>query len=95
MINAKYTPTGATTGSVENEVGHAVATGTTSVLGALLGMPLLICGIGLGLLSALFVILRLRKVRVSGWAFSIIALLLVAWSISIALGTFELIKAKP
>lgn len=95
LINAKYTPTGPTTGSVQNEVGHAVATGTTAVLGALLGVPFLVSGIGLGLLSVLFIILRLHKVRVSGWLFSIIAVLLVAWSVSIAVGAFELIKAKP
>lgn len=95
MIRAKYTPTGPTTGSVENEVGHAVATGTTTVLGALLGMPFLVGGITLALISAVFIILRITKIRVGGFIFSAVAVALLIWSVSIALGAFELIKADP
>ena len=94
-INAKYTPTGPTTGSVGNEVGHAVGTGTTSVLGAIFGMPFIILGILLALLSIVFIVLRLRKVRIGGLIFSIIAILLVIWSFNIALDALDLIKAKP
>lgn len=95
LINAKYTPTGPTTGSVENEVGHAVATGTTTVLGAVLGMPFLVGGITLALISAIFIVLRITKIRVGGFIFSAVAVALLVWSVSIALGAFELIKADP
>lgn len=91
-INAKYSPTGPTTGSLENEAGHAVATGTTSVLGTLFGLPFLVLGIFLGLLSILFVVLRLRKVHAGGLLFSIIAVLLSVWSLSIAFAAFDVIK---
>jgi len=94
-INAKYTPTGPTTGSFEAEAGHAVATGTTSVLGALFGLPFLVGAIGLGLLSLVFITIRIPKLRVAGFIFSAIAVALVVWSISMALGNFELIKADP
>jgi len=95
MIHAKYTPTGPTTGSIDREVGHAVATGTTSVLGAIFAVPFMVGAIGLGLLSIVFVVLRLRKVRVMGAVFSVIIIALVVWSISISAGLFELIKADP
>lgn len=95
LIRAKYTPTGPTTGSVENEVGHAVATGTTSVLGALLGVPFLVGGIALALVAIIFIILRIRKVRVGGFIFSGIAVALLVWSVSAAISAFDLIKADP
>lgn len=94
-INAQYSPTGPTTGSVEAEVGHAVATGTTSVLGAIFGLPFLVGAIGLGLLSLVFIAIRIPKLRVVGYIFSALAVLIVLWSISMALGNFELITADP
>lgn len=94
-INAKYSPTGPTTGSVEAEVGHAVGTGTTTVLGALLGVPFLVGAIGLGLLSLVFIAIRFPKLRAAGFIFSALAVAIVVWSISMALGNFEQIKADP
>ena len=95
IITAKYTPKGPTTGSAEAEVGHAVATGTTSVLGALFGYPLLVVGIVLAIVSIILVLIRLRKLRAGGLIFSAIAILLAIWSLSIAFGAFDLITAKP
>lgn len=95
FITAKYTPTGPTTGNVENEVGHAVATGTTSVLGALFGYPLLVIGIVLAFLSFIFIAIRLPKVRAAGIIFSFVAVAVAAWSLSIAFNAFDLITAKP
>ncbi len=95
LIRAKYTPTGPTTGSVENEVGHAVATGTTAVLGAVLGVPFLVGGITLALISIIFIVLRITKIRVWGFLFSAIAVAIVVWSLSAAIGAFDLIKADP
>lgn len=95
LITMKYTPTGPTTGSVESEVGHAVGTGTTAVLGALLGVPFLVGGLVIAGVSILFILFRLRKVRIAGLLLSIVAVLLVIWSVSIVLGAFELIKAQP
>lgn len=94
-INAKYSPTGPTTGSVSAEVGDAVATGTTSVLGAIFGLPFLVGAIGLGLLSLVFLAISIPKLRVAGFIISAIAVAIVFWSISMALGNFELIKADP
>lgn len=94
-INAKYSPTGPTTGSVEAETGHAIATGTTSALGAIFGLPFLVGAIGLGLLSLVFIAMRIPKLRAGGFIFSAVAVALVIWSISMALGNFELIKADP
>lgn len=95
MIHAKYTPTGPTTGSVEAEVGHAVATGTTSVLGAIFGLPFLIGGLLFAAIGIIFIVLRLPKVRVGGFIFSAIAVALIVWSVTIALGGFDYIKADP
>lgn len=95
MVNAKYTPTGPTTGSIETEAGHAVATGATSTLGALFGLPFIVGGVVLALISVIFIALRLRKVRVGGFVFSAIAVVLVVWSVSIALGALDHISAKP
>ena len=95
LIRAKYTPTGPTTGSVENEVGHAVATGTTAALGAVLGVPFLVGGFMLAFISIIFILLRVRKIRVGGFIFSAIAVAIVVWSVSAAIGAFELIKADP
>ena len=92
-VYTKYTPTGPTTGSAEAEVGHAVATGTTSALGALLGMPFIIGGLLFGLIAIIFITLRLRRVRVGGFIFSAIAVILVVWSLSIALGALDHISA--
>lgn len=94
-IHAKYSPTGPTTGSVDREVGHAVATGTTSILGAIFGMPFIVLSIVLGLTSLVFIVLRFRKVRIGGLVFSIIAILLVVWSFNIAIDALDVIKAKP
>lgn len=94
-IHAKYSPTGPTTGSVEAEVGHAVATGTTSILGALLGVPFLVGALVLGALSLVFLAIRAPKLRVAGIIFSALAVAIVVWSVSMALGNFELIKADP
>ena len=95
LIRAKYTPTGPTTGSVENEVGHAVATGTTAVLGAVLGVPFLVGGITLALISVIFIAFRITKIRVWGFIFCAIAVVILAWSVSAAIGAFDLIKADP
>lgn len=94
-IHAKYSPTGPTTGSVDKEVGHAVATGTTSILGAIFGMPFIFFSVLLAIVSVAFIVLRLRKVRIGGLIFSIIAVLLVIWSLNIAFDALDLIKAKP
>ena len=95
VINAKYTPTGPTTGSIEAEAGHAVATGTTSVLGAIFGMWFLVGAIVIALLATVFIVVRLPKVKMGGLIFSIIAMAIVAWSLSLAFGGFDLIKADP
>jgi ABC-type thiamin/hydroxymethylpyrimidine transport system permease subunit len=95
MVHAQYTPKGPTTGSVEAEVGHAVATGTTSILGAIFGMPFIVLGVVLGLASILFTVLRLRKVRAAGLIVSILVILLVVWSMSIAVDSLNYIKADP
>lgn len=84
-----------TASDVENQVGQAVADGTLNTLGTLFAVPLLVGGFVLGALAVVFILWRLRKVRVTGAIFSIIAILLVAWSYSIAIGAFNLIKATP
>jgi len=95
FIHMKYTPTGPTTGSVDREVGHAVATGTTTVLGAIFGVPFMVGAIVLGLIAVVFIVIRLRKVKVAGAILSVIALGLAFWAISISIGLFDLIKAQP
>lgn len=95
VINAEYTPTGPTEGTVEREVGHAIATGTTSILGAIFGVPFLVGAIVLAIASFIFIVLRLRKVRIGGLVFSIIAVLILVWSMSITFEAFDVIKADP
>lgn len=95
LIHMKYTPTGPTTGSVDREVGHAVATGTTTVLGTLLSVPFLVGAIVLAIVAVIFVLVRLRKVKVGGAIFSAISIALSVWSFVIAIGLFDSIKADP
>lgn len=92
LIHAKYVPV-PTNGSAEKAVGNVVASGTTTFLTTIFGMPLLVGGIALALLSVLFVILRLRKVRVGGLVFSVFAIVLAVWSFKIATAAFSLLKA--
>lgn len=94
-IHAKYTPTGPTTGSAEAEVGHAIGTGTTTVLGSLFGMMFIVGAIVFALLALLFIILRLRNVKVSGLIFSIIVAGLSIWSMVVSIGLMSLLKADP
>lgn len=84
-----------TASEVENQVGQAVADGTLNTLGTLFAVPLLVGAFVVGFVAVVFILLRLRKVRVIGAIFSIIALLLVVWSYSIAINAFDLIKATP
>ena len=84
-----------TASQVENQVGQAVADGTLNTLGTLFAVPLLVGGFVFGFIAIVFILLRLRKVRVIGAIFSIIAILLVVWSYSIAINAFDLIKATP
>lgn len=95
LMNMKYTPTGPTTGSIEAEAGHAVATGTTTILGTLLGVPFLVGAIALAIVAVIFVLVRLRKVKVGGAIFSAVAIAISVWSFMIAIGLFDTIKADP
>lgn len=95
LLHMKYTPTGPTTGSIDREVGHAVATGTTSVVGALLGVPFLVGGIVLGALAILFIALRVPKLRASGYILSIIFVAVAVWAIATGIAGFDYIKADP
>lgn len=95
FIHMKYTPTGPTTGSVDREVGHAIATGTTTVLGTIFGLPFMVGAIVLGLAAIVFIVVRLRKVKTAGAVLSVITLGLAAWAVSISIGLFDLIKAQP
>lgn len=84
-----------TASDLENQVGQAVADGTMNTLGTLFAVPLLVGGFVLGFFAVLFILWRLRKVRVVGAILSIVAVLLVVWSYSIAINAFDLIKANP
>lgn len=95
FIHMKYTPTGPTTGSVDREVGHAVATGTTTILGTIFGLPFMIGAIFFGLLGIIFIVIRLYKVKTVGAILSVIAILIAVWGIGISIGLFDLIKAHP
>ncbi len=94
FVRAKYKPTGPTSGSVNNEVGNAVASGTTKVLGAIFGVPLLVGGIALAILAIVLILIRLRNVRSGGLLFSVLAGVIAVWSFTIATHAFSTIKAK-
>jgi hypothetical protein len=94
FIRAKYKPTGGNT-TVNEKVGNAVAGGTTHLLGIIFGVPLLIGGITLAIISVIFTLIRLKKVRVGGLILTILIILLAIWSFSIAIGAFDLIRARP
>lgn len=93
VVHAQYTPKGPTSGTVEREVGHAIATGTTTVLGTLFGGFFSAFAIVFALLALVFIALRLRKVKLGGLLFSVAAVCLAIWSIAISVGVFNLIKA--
>ena len=95
LIHAKYKPVGPQTGSANEVVGNAVASGTTKFLGTVFGVPLITLGIVLSILSVLFVIIRLRKVKASGLVFSVVAVLLAVWSFMISIRAFDLIRFHP
>jgi hypothetical protein len=95
LIFAQYTPNGPTNGSIDKQVGNAIATGTTTLLGAIFGMGFIVASFVFAFVAVLFILLRLRKVRVAGLLFSIVAILIIVWSISISLGALDVIKAHP
>lgn len=94
VVRAEYMPNGPTSGSVDREVGNAIATGTTSALGAIFGMMFIVCAIVLALAALAFIVIRLRKVKLGGWVFSIVAGALAVWSLAISIGAFDVIKAN-
>jgi hypothetical protein len=95
LVHAKYTPNGPTTGSVDREVGHAVATGATTTLGALFGMLFIVGAIILAIVALVFIVIRLRNVKVGGLVFSLVSGAIAVWSFVIAAGALEFISAKP
>lgn len=72
-----------------------VADAASNTVTGILSMPFSVVAILLGGLALLFTALRLRKVRVSGWVWSIIWILISIWAISIAIGAISLLKADP
>lgn len=95
LIHLKPEQASANTEHVERAVGNAVSTGTTKVLGAVIGVPFLVVGITLAILSVFFVVLRLRKVHTGGFIFSAIVVFMAVWSFKLSIAAFELIKAHP
>lgn len=83
------------TPTLDEKIGQAVDNGTTHVLGALFGVPFLVGGITLAIISGIFLALRMRKIRATGMIFTLIAVLVIVWSFSIAVGGFDYIRAKP
>ena len=83
------------TPTLDQKVGQAVDNGVSHVLGAIFGVPFLVGGITLALISALLLALRLRKIRATGIILTILAVLVIIWSFSIAIGGFDYIRAKP
>lgn len=91
LINARYKPT--VNGSAE-KVDAAISGGILHILAVLLSVPMLIAAFALAALAIVLTIIKLRKVKATGWFTSAIWILLSIWALKIAAGAFELIKAK-
>jgi hypothetical protein len=83
------------TPTIDQKVGQAVDNGVSHVLGAIFGVPFLVGGITLAIISAILLALRLRKIKATGIVLTILAVLIIIWSFSIAIGGFDYIRAKP
>lgn len=92
LIHADYKTKEPLNGTAE-KAGDVVASGTAHVVSSIIGVPFLVGGICLGLLAILFVIIRLRKVKVGGLLFSVLWVIVAAWAIKIAIAAFSVIKA--
>lgn len=93
LIHSKYKPTEAVTTTAQ-KVDVVVASGLWHGLATIFAVPLLVAGISLGILAIVLSVIRLRKVRVGGLAFSILWILLSIWAIKIAAAAFKLISAQ-
>lgn len=82
-----------TDGDINKQVGHAVDTVTTTVLGGLFGGMFSAFAIALAIAAIIFIALRMRKVKLGGLLFSLAAGALAIWSFVISYGVFDLIKA--
>lgn len=76
------------------KVGNAVANGTSHVLGAIFGVPFLCLGIALAIIGVIFVVIRLKNIRVSGIVLGTFSVLLAVWSMKIAIAAFSYLKAR-
>jgi hypothetical protein len=83
------------TPTIDQKVGQAVDNGVSHVLGAIFGVPFLVGGITFAIISAILLALRLRKIKATGIVLTILAVLIIIWSFSIAIGGFDYIRAKP
>jgi hypothetical protein len=95
LVHAKPELASSTNNDINVKVGNAVSTGTTKVVGTVLGVPFSVLGITLAIIAVLFVVLRLRKVRTGGFVFSALTIFIAIWSLKISIAVFELIKAHP
>jgi hypothetical protein len=94
LIHADYRSKQPLTNTAE-KVDDAVASGTLHVFSSLLGVPFLVIGIVLGLVAIVFVVLRLRKVKIGGLVFSVIWVVISVWALKVAIAAFNVIKASP
>jgi hypothetical protein len=76
-----------------SKVAADVATGTVEGMAKLISMPFLVVGFVLAGLAIVFTVFRMTKVRAGGLAFSLIWLIIGAWTIKIVIATFSLLKA--
>lgn len=72
-----------------------VADVASNSITGVLSMPFIVVAITLGLLSLLFTVLRLRKVKTAGLLMTIVFAVLAVWAITIAIGAMDTLKADP
>ena len=94
LVHARYkSPTEVKT--ISEKAGEVVADGTTRTLGVIFGVPCLVGGMTLAGIAIIFTLVRLRRVKASGFIVSALWIALSIWAIMIAIGAFSLIKAHP
>jgi hypothetical protein len=93
LVNSKY-KSAETVTTAADKAGEAVASGTWRVLATIFSMPLLIAGICLGGLAILFTLIKLRKVKATGWVVSVIWIAIGAWAIQLGIAAFQVISAN-
>lgn len=88
------THTTVTTAVGKVDSGPVADIASKSVTGVL-SMPFIVVAVCLGLLAILLTVIRIRKVKAGGLFWSIAWILLSVWSIAIASGAMNTLKANP